>query len=110
MAGDLTWKSSCSSEEDPKSHGHGKPLDSPIVGRKKSTVYRVNSGGRETAQIAPSRPEDPVEIFLASDASAIIEHTNKVIFLEDDDVAAVRNGVVSIHRITRSMDDTSSNR
>merc|ERR1712168_718069 len=34
----------------------------------------------------------------ASDASAIIEHTNRVIFLEDDDVAACKNGVLSIHR------------
>ena len=30
-----------------------------------------------------------VEYYFASDASAVIEHTNKVIFLEDDDVAAV---------------------
>merc|ERR1711936_869586 len=35
---------------------------------------------------------------FASDASAIIEHTNRVIFLEDDDVASVKNGVLSIHR------------
>ena len=55
-----------------------------------------------------------VEYFFASDASAIIEHTNRVIFLEvlyctllyctvifleDDDVAAVRNGTLSIHRV-----------
>ena len=66
-----------------------------------------------------------VEYFFASDASAIIEHTNRVIFLEvlyctvlycttvlcctalyctvifleDDDVAAVRNGSLSIHRV-----------
>jgi glucosamine--fructose-6-phosphate aminotransferase (isomerizing) len=33
-----------------------------------------------------------VEYFFASDASAVIEHTNRVIFLEDDDVAAVSDG------------------
>jgi glucosamine 6-phosphate synthetase-like amidotransferase/phosphosugar isomerase protein len=33
------------------------------------------------------RPE--VEYFFASDASAIIEHTNRVLYLEDDDVAYV---------------------
>ncbi len=33
-----------------------------------------------------------VEYFFASDASAVIEHTNRVIYLEDDDVAAVREG------------------
>ena len=32
-----------------------------------------------------------VEYYFASDASAVIEHTNKVIFLEDDDVAAVKD-------------------
>ena len=37
--------------------------------------------------------------------SAIIEHTNQVIFLEDDDVAAVRNGRLTIHRIKRNFDD-----
>ncbi|XP_060519650.1 glutamine--fructose-6-phosphate aminotransferase [isomerizing] 2-like isoform X2 [Cylas formicarius] len=46
-----------------------------------------------------------VEYFFASDASAIIEHTNRVIYFEDDDVAAVRNGVLSIHRVRRGGDD-----
>ena len=61
-----------------------------------------------------------MEYFFASDASAIIEHTNrvrtlisseetvnrfrKVIFLEDDDVAAVKLGVLSIHRNNREGD------
>ena len=43
------------------------------------------------------------EYFFASDASAIVEHTNRVIYLEDDDVAAVcDNGALTIHRISRS--------
>ncbi|XP_050511347.1 glutamine--fructose-6-phosphate aminotransferase [isomerizing] 2 isoform X5 [Diabrotica virgifera virgifera] len=46
-----------------------------------------------------------VEYFFASDASAIIEHTNRVIYFEDDDVAAVKNGSLSIHRIRRAGDD-----
>lgn len=48
------------------------------------------------------------EYFFASDASAVIEHTNKVIFLEDDDVAAVREGSLSIHRIKREVGDVMS--
>ncbi|XP_076440959.1 glutamine--fructose-6-phosphate aminotransferase [isomerizing] 2-like isoform X2 [Babylonia areolata] len=51
-------------------------------------------------------PHKQVEYFFASDASAIIEHTNKVIFLEDDDVAAVKDGSLTIHRIHRSVDDS----
>ena len=31
----------------------------------------------------------PVEYFYASDASAIIEHTKKIVFLEDDDVISI---------------------
>ena len=38
-------------------------------------------------------------------SSAIIEHTNQVIFLEDDDVAAVSNGDLTIHRIKRDFND-----
>jgi glucosamine 6-phosphate synthetase-like amidotransferase/phosphosugar isomerase protein len=30
--------------------------------------------------------------------SAIIEHTNQVLFMEDDDLAVVRNGALTIHR------------
>ncbi|KAF3850752.1 hypothetical protein F7725_012524 [Dissostichus mawsoni] len=36
---------------------------------------------------------------------AVIEHTNRVIFLEDDDVAAVVEGRLSIHRIKRTAGD-----
>ncbi|XP_012158558.1 glutamine--fructose-6-phosphate aminotransferase [isomerizing] 2 isoform X4 [Ceratitis capitata] len=49
--------------------------------------------------------EKEVEYFFASDASAVIEHTNRVIYLEDDDVAAVRDGVLSIHRLKKCLDD-----
>ncbi|XP_072295263.1 glutamine--fructose-6-phosphate aminotransferase [isomerizing] 2 [Eucyclogobius newberryi] len=42
-----------------------------------------------------------VEYYFASDASAIIEHTNKVLYLEDDDVAVVTRGELSVHRVNR---------
>uniref|UniRef100_A0A674PNA3 glutamine--fructose-6-phosphate transaminase (isomerizing) n=1 Tax=Takifugu rubripes TaxID=31033 RepID=A0A674PNA3_TAKRU len=42
-----------------------------------------------------------VEYYFASDASAIIEHTNKVLYMEDDDIAVVTNGNLSIHRVNR---------
>ncbi|XP_059506669.1 glutamine--fructose-6-phosphate aminotransferase [isomerizing] 2-like isoform X2 [Stegostoma tigrinum] len=56
----------------------------------------------------PIGEDKAIEFYFASDASAIIEHTNKVIFLEDDDVAAVANGCLSIHRIERSVSDLTS--
>uniref|UniRef100_A0A667ZN97 glutamine--fructose-6-phosphate transaminase (isomerizing) n=1 Tax=Myripristis murdjan TaxID=586833 RepID=A0A667ZN97_9TELE len=42
-----------------------------------------------------------VEYYFASDASAIIEHTNKVLYMEDDDIAVVAGGKLSIHRMNR---------
>jgi len=63
--------------------------------KKSSAMFRIDSD--MTEEIHPS-DGNAVEYFFASDASAIIEHTNRVIFLEDDDVAAVKLGVLSIHR------------
>ena len=34
----------------------------------------------------------PIEFFVASDASAIVEHTKRVLYLEDDDVAHIAEG------------------
>lgn len=43
----------------------------------------------------------PIEYFIASDPSAIIEHTKQVLYLEDDDVAHIKNGELHIHRLRR---------
>lgn len=60
-----------------------------------------------TAEFAPLGEDKEVEYFFASDASAIIEHTDRVIYLLDDDVAAVGNdGVLTIHRLKRNTEDT----
>ena len=53
------------------------------------------------AEFHPLGSNKCIEYFFASDASAVIEHTNQVIFLEDDDVAVVRDGRLTIHRIKR---------
>lgn len=46
--------------------------------------------------------EQSCESFLCfCTHSAIIEHTNKVLYLEDDDIAVVTGGKLSIHRINR---------
>ena len=34
----------------------------------------------------------PIEYFLASDPSAIVEHTKRVLYLEDDDIAHISEG------------------
>jgi glucosamine--fructose-6-phosphate aminotransferase (isomerizing) len=53
------------------------------------------------AEYHPIGSNKKIEYFFASDASAVIEHTNQVIFLEDDDVAVVKDGCLTIHRIKR---------
>ncbi|XP_065370808.1 glutamine--fructose-6-phosphate aminotransferase [isomerizing] 2 isoform X1 [Calliphora vicina] len=79
----------------------GKPQDHRklLQNRDISVLPRSES----TSEFMPLEKE--VEYFFASDASAVIEHTNRVIYLEDDDVAAVRDGALSIHRLKKCTDD-----
>ena len=49
----------------------------------------------------------PTEFFLSSDPSAIVEHTKKVLYLEDDDIAHIHEGSLNIHRLKK--DDGASN-
>jgi len=60
-----------------------------------------------TAEFGPLGDDKEVEYFFASDASAIVEHTDRVIYLLDDDVAAVGDeGVLTIHRLKRNSEDS----
>ncbi|KAI5969061.1 GFA1 [Candida margitis] len=40
----------------------------------------------------------PVEFFLSSDPASVVQHTKKVLFLEDDDIAHIYDGELHIHR------------
>lgn len=40
----------------------------------------------------------PVEFFLSSDPASVVQHTKKVLFLEDDDIAHIYDGELRIHR------------
>merc|ERR1712121_245061 len=78
---------------------HGTEINgSPAPRKKTSALFRMDPDHTEEIRVSD---DDSVEYFFASDASAIIEHTNRVIFLEDDDVAACKQGVLSIHRMVR---------
>ncbi|KAJ0019442.1 hypothetical protein NQD34_007011 [Periophthalmus magnuspinnatus] len=77
-------------------------------------LYRSSGKDKKSCSALPRTDQDTclfpvdekaVEYYFASDASAVIEHTNRVIFLEDDDVAAVMDGRLSIHRIKRTAGD-----
>jgi glucosamine--fructose-6-phosphate aminotransferase (isomerizing) len=40
--------------------------------------------------ISSKEPARPKEIFLASDPSAVVEHTKKVMIIEDDEVVHIK--------------------
>ncbi|KAI0049229.1 isomerising glucosamine-fructose-6-phosphate aminotransferase [Auriscalpium vulgare] len=50
----------------------------------------------------------PIEFFVASDAAAIVEHTKRVLYLEDDDIAHIADGELHIHRLRRDKDGTNT--
>ncbi|XP_014285481.1 glutamine--fructose-6-phosphate aminotransferase [isomerizing] 2 isoform X2 [Halyomorpha halys] len=83
--------------KDAETHSHA---DHRPHGRELPLLPRSES----SSEFKPLEDKE-VEYFFASDASAVIEHTNRVIFLEDDDVAAVKDGLLIIHRLRRSLDD-----
>lgn len=58
-------------------------------------------GSVSRAVISDEGMPRPIEFFLASDAAALVEHTKKVCFLEDDDVAHMYDGELHIHRSRR---------
>ncbi|XP_037892505.1 glutamine--fructose-6-phosphate aminotransferase [isomerizing] 2 isoform X2 [Glossina fuscipes] len=86
-------KQQTETDNEPEHRPHGHNHDLSVLPRSESTSEFMPLEERE------------VEYFFASDASAVIEHTNRVIYLEDDDVAAVRDGALSIHRLRKCTDD-----
>jgi glucosamine--fructose-6-phosphate aminotransferase (isomerizing) len=67
------------------------PPDKSLLHRSQSRAFLSDDGVPQ-----------PTEFFLSSDPSAIIEHTKKVLYLEDDDIAHIHEGQLNIHRLTKS--------
>ncbi|KAJ1648744.1 glutamine--fructose-6-phosphate transaminase (isomerizing) [Dispira simplex] len=51
--------------------------------------------------MAENGEQQPIEYFIASDPSAVVEHTKRVLYLEDDDMAHICKGELRIHRLKR---------
>ncbi|KAK9385776.1 hypothetical protein V1515DRAFT_559360 [Lipomyces mesembrius] len=66
------------------------PLAGPDLRRSQSRAFISDDGVPMQA-----------EFFLASDPSAVVEHTKKVLYLEDDDIAHIYDGELHIHRVRR---------
>ena len=80
----------------PHVNGLLAPPDKSLLHRSQSRAFLSDDG----------MPQ-PSEFFLSSDASALVEHTKKVLYLEDDDIAHIHEGQLNIHRLTK--DDGTSN-
>ncbi|OKL64296.1 Glutamine--fructose-6-phosphate aminotransferase [Talaromyces atroroseus] len=72
------------------------PPDKSLLHRSQSRAFLSDDGIPQ-----------PAEFYLSSDPSAIVEHTKKVLYLEDDDIAHIHEGQLNIHRLTK--DDGTSN-
>ncbi|PGH01295.1 glutamine-fructose-6-phosphate transaminase (isomerizing) [Blastomyces parvus] len=72
------------------------PPDKSLLHRSQSRAFLSDDGIPQ-----------PAEFFLSSDPSAIVEHTKKVLYLEDDDIAHIHEGQLNIHRLTKN-DGTSN--
>lgn len=59
----------------------GNPATAPKIRRSQSRAFLSEDG----------MPQ-PIEYFISSDASAVIEHTKRVLYLEDDDIAHIAEG------------------
>uniref|UniRef100_A0A914GVT1 glutamine--fructose-6-phosphate transaminase (isomerizing) n=1 Tax=Globodera rostochiensis TaxID=31243 RepID=A0A914GVT1_GLORO len=67
-------------------------------------IYKPHLVGMSTVPSSsqPTSIADPVEYFVASELSAVLEQTQWVVVLKDDDVVSVEDGVLSIYRIKPS--------
>jgi len=74
----------------PESESKMTASDVPKMHRSQSRAFLSEDG----------MPQ-PIEFFLASDPSAVIEHTKRVLYLEDDDIAHICEGELHIHRLRR---------
>lgn len=99
IGGRITENSSCPADhaQRPRQASLSSTSEGPVIKRSDSTT-----------EFCPLGEEKEVQYYFASDASAVIEHTNRVIFLEDDDVAAVEEGRLTIHRLKRSLDGSTN--
>jgi glucosamine--fructose-6-phosphate aminotransferase (isomerizing) len=85
---------------DPNENNQSNPESNGTLLPSKS-FDRTTLRKSESRAILPDH-NMPIEFFVSSDASSVIEHTKKVLFLEDDDIAHINHGELHIHRARQS--------
>lgn len=71
-----------------------------------NTVQEPLRHSQSRAFLSDDNTPRPIEFFLASDPAAVVEHTRKVLFLEDDDIAHISDGELHIHRVRRDVNES----
>ncbi|KAJ8646440.1 hypothetical protein MRB53_008188 [Persea americana] len=69
---------------------------SPLLLGVKELSEDANGGTSFHDSKFPTMDGQPKELFFSSDANALIEHTKKVLVIEDDEVVHLKDGSVSI--------------
>ncbi|XP_004492849.1 glutamine--fructose-6-phosphate aminotransferase [isomerizing] 1 isoform X1 [Cicer arietinum] len=77
----------------------GSPL---LLGVKELTENKDNGSAFEENKFL-SKDGKPKELFLSSDANAVVEHTKKVLVIEDGEVVHLKDGGVSILKYENDM-------
>ncbi|KAH7862991.1 hypothetical protein Vadar_011895 [Vaccinium darrowii] len=70
----------------------GSPL---LLGVKEFNEDMSNGPSFQDVKLL-TKSEQPKELFLSSDANAVVEHTKKVLVIEDGEVVHLKDGAVSI--------------
>jgi glucosamine--fructose-6-phosphate aminotransferase (isomerizing) len=80
--------------------GNGETIPEPESKLSNSDVPKMHRS-QSRAFLSEDGMPQPIEFFLASDPSAVIEHTKRVLYLEDDDISHICEGELHIHRLRR---------
>lgn len=80
-------------------------LFSPLVNNETALRY-----SQSRAFLSEDGIPMPIEFFISSDASSVVKHTKKVLFLEDNDIAHIYDGELHIHRLKKQQDGETTTR
>lgn len=74
---------------------------SPLLLGVKDLEQNASSGSSFSDAKFPSSNGQPKELFLSSDANALVEHTKKVLVIEDGEVVHIKDGGVTIYKFDK---------
>jgi len=99
------WGSRCFFDDWPEESGDGEISESP---KKAQTAVNPPNVADLEYRLSGQPNHTEIEFFVSSDTSAVVEHTDRVIYMEDNDIAAIKNGTLVIHRITKTDNEQTS--